>query len=93
MLTTSRSGSQGTKIRVENIHYELTQEDLEGLFGKIGPVARLDLLYDNAGRSEGVAYVTYDRHDHAEEAVEQFDRANAKGRLVLLSAWLMCNNF
>jgi len=77
--------TRGTKVRVENIHYELTEEDLEGLFTKIGPVLKLDLVYDRAGRSEGVAYVTYDRRDDAEESVRQFDRANAKGQPIRLS--------
>ncbi|KAJ1333068.1 THO complex subunit 4 [Microdochium nivale] len=77
--------SRGSKIRVENIHYELTEEDLEGLFTKIGPILKLDLLYDRAGRSEGVAYVTYEHRDDAEESVRQFDRANAKGQPIRLS--------
>ncbi|KXJ88229.1 hypothetical protein Micbo1qcDRAFT_166868 [Microdochium bolleyi] len=77
--------SRGSKIRVENIHYELTEEDLEGLFTKIGPILKLDLLYDRAGRSEGVAYVTYERRDDAEESIRQFDGANAKGQPIRLS--------
>jgi THO complex subunit 4 len=37
------------------------------------------LRYDRAGRSEGVAYVTYESKEDAEEAVKQFDGANANG--------------
>lgn len=50
------------------------------LFSRIGPVSKLNLRYDRAGRSEGTAYVTYDRKEHAEEAVRQFDGANANGQ-------------
>ncbi|KAK8088251.1 RNA binding domain-containing protein [Apiospora hydei] len=57
--------ARGTKVKVDNLHYELTQEDLEGLFGKIGDVTKVELLYDRAGRSEGTAYVTYNRSDDA----------------------------
>ncbi|KAH7031583.1 uncharacterized protein B0I36DRAFT_324233 [Microdochium trichocladiopsis] len=77
--------TRGTKVRVENIHYELTEEDLEGLFTKIGPILKLELVYDRAGRSEGIAYVTYDRRDDAEESIRQFDGANAKGQPIRLS--------
>ena len=36
--------------------------------------------YDRAGRSEGLAYVTYSNEDEARIAVEKFDGANANGQ-------------
>ena len=90
--------SKGAKIRVENIHYDLTDDDLsvcsmytrnhpilisfQELFQRIGPVSRLQLRYDRAGRSEGTAYVTYESKEDAQEAVKQFDGANANGELI-----------
>ncbi|KAI1377570.1 RNA-binding domain-containing protein [Hypoxylon crocopeplum] len=77
--------SRGTKVKVENIHYELTEDDLDGLFAKIGPVIKLELLYDRAGRSEGTAFVTYESRNDAVEAIKQYDNANAKGQPIRLS--------
>ncbi|KAK2004698.1 RNA-binding domain-containing protein [Colletotrichum falcatum] len=77
--------SSSAKIRVENIHYELTPEDLEELFNRIGPVVKLDLKYDRAGRSEGVAFVTMESREDALEAVKEFDGANANGQPIRLS--------
>ncbi|KAL3588720.1 hypothetical protein FPOAC2_10879 [Fusarium poae] len=77
--------SKGTKIRVANIHYDLTDDDLSELFQRIGPVSRLQLRYDRAGRSEGTAFVTYERREDAEEAVKQFDGANANGQPIQLT--------
>ena len=57
--------------------FELTEA--QDLFNRIGPVAKLDLLYDRAGRSEGVAYVTYESADDALTAIAEFDGANANG--------------
>ncbi|KAI0391151.1 hypothetical protein F5Y17DRAFT_22685 [Xylariaceae sp. FL0594] len=76
---------RGTKIRVENLHYDLSESDLEGLFSRIGPIIRLELVYDRAGRSEGVAYVTYESRDDAEDAIREFDGANAKGQPIRLT--------
>ncbi|KAI1470263.1 RNA-binding domain-containing protein [Daldinia caldariorum] len=77
--------TRGTKVKVENLHYELTEDDLDGLFNKIGPVIKLELLYDRAGRSEGTAFVTYENRDDAMEAIKQYDNANAKGQPIRLS--------
>ena len=68
------------KIRVDNLHYDLTEEDLYDLFGRIAPVKELRLTYDRAGRSDGTAFVTLDRIADAREAVRQFDGANAIAR-------------
>ncbi|KAH8905437.1 RNA-binding domain-containing protein [Coniochaeta sp. PMI_546] len=77
--------SRGTRIRVENIHYELTEEDLDGLFKRIGPIQNLRLVYDRAGRSEGVAFVTYESHQDAKDAIREFDGANAAGQPIRLT--------
>ncbi|KAI0478550.1 hypothetical protein GGR56DRAFT_327520 [Xylariaceae sp. FL0804] len=76
---------RGTKLKVDNLHYDLSKEDLDGLFSKIGRVLKLELLYDRAGRSEGVAYVTYERRDHATKAIHEFNGANAKGQPIRLN--------
>lgn len=49
----------------------------------------MSLRYDRAGRSEGVAQVSYKHLSDAEIAIREFDGANAKGqpiRLTLLSS-------
>ncbi|KAK1769663.1 hypothetical protein QBC33DRAFT_531543 [Phialemonium atrogriseum] len=77
--------SRGSKIRVDNIHYELTEDDLDGLFNKIGPVERLELRYDRAGRSEGTAFVTYESNQDALRAIREYDGANAAGQPIRLT--------
>jgi len=51
----------------------------QGLFKRIGPIQHLKLVYDRAGRSEGIAYVTYESHQDAKDAIREFDGANAAG--------------
>ncbi|KAI9929934.1 hypothetical protein MW887_011744 [Aspergillus wentii] len=79
------NGPSGSKIRVENIHYDITESDLEELFNQIGPVTNLSLVYDRAGRSEGLAFVTYNRASDARTAISEFDGANAKGQPIRLT--------
>jgi THO complex subunit 4 len=44
----------------------------------------LSLKYDRAGRSEGVAFVTYESSYDAKKAIREFDGANAKGQPIRL---------
>ncbi len=40
------------------------------------------MKYDRAGRSEGTAFVTYESHRDAKEAILEYNNANAAGRLI-----------
>ncbi|KAI9733281.1 MAG: hypothetical protein M1834_003365 [Cirrosporium novae-zelandiae] len=74
------SPDNSAKLRVDNLHYDLTEKELEELFTRIGPVSSLSIRYDRAGRSEGTAYVTYISIQDANEAIRNFDGANAYGQ-------------
>ncbi|KAL4800201.1 hypothetical protein BDV19DRAFT_172550 [Aspergillus venezuelensis] len=80
-----RGASAGTRLRIENLHYDITETDLEELFCRIGSISNVSLVYDRAGRSEGIAYVTYARHSDARTAIAEFDGANAKGQPIRIS--------
>ncbi|KAJ4514348.1 hypothetical protein HRR83_002003 [Exophiala dermatitidis] len=73
------------KLRVDNLHYDLTEEDIYDLFERIAPVMDAKLRYDRAGRSEGVAFVTYQHVADARTAIREFDGANAKGQPIRLT--------
>ncbi|KAI9873392.1 MAG: hypothetical protein M1830_000466 [Pleopsidium flavum] len=75
----------GAKLRVDNLHYDLTEDDLEDLFTRIGPILSVSLRYDRAGRSDGTAFVTYEFLSDARLAIRQFDGANAKGQPIRLT--------
>lgn len=42
-------------------------------------MAKLELRYDRAGRSEGTAFVTYETQRDAEDAIREYNGANAAG--------------
>lgn len=57
----------------------------QSLFNRIAPTLSVQLKYDRAGRSEGIAYVTYERERDARRAIDEFDGANAHGQPIQLS--------
>jgi len=81
----SEQVSTPAKLRVDNLHYDLTEDDLYDLFTRIAPVSDIKLRYDRAGRSDGTAFVTYPNLTDAREAIREFDGANAKGQPIRLT--------
>lgn len=77
--------NRGTTIMISNLYYGLNEDDLEDLFGKVGPITSVKIQYDKSGRSEGYAWVTFEQHDHAMEAVGRFDGKKAAGQVITIN--------
>lgn len=61
-------------IRVTNLPGEMQDSDIKDLFGKIGRISRIFLARDKyTGTSRGYAFVSFDRHDQAQLAVQIFN--------------------
>ncbi|GAB7349801.1 hypothetical protein MBLNU459_g0514t1 [Dothideomycetes sp. NU459] len=81
----AREAAESKTVRAENLHYELSQKDLSDLFGRIGPLQSVRILYDRSDRSQGIAFVTYDYAEDAAVAVREYNGANAMGQPIRLS--------
>ncbi|KAK5695715.1 hypothetical protein LTR17_024439 [Elasticomyces elasticus] len=77
--------STGTKLRVDNIHYDITEEDIRSLFNRKGPLVSVKLLYDRQDRSEGTAFVTYEDPRDARDALKDYDGQNASGQPIRIT--------
>lgn len=42
--------ARATRLRVSNIHYDLTENEVRDLFERIAPVVRFSMRFDRAGR-------------------------------------------
>ncbi|KAK0353982.1 hypothetical protein LTR94_014389 [Friedmanniomyces endolithicus] len=70
----------GVKLRVDNIHYDITEEDIRSLFSRKGPLVSVKLLYDRQDRSQGTAFVIYEDPRDAHDALADYDSQNAQGQ-------------
>jgi len=78
-----RETDKSPKLRIENLHYDVSERELESLFSQIGTIADgPSIKFDKSGRSEGVAWVTYTNSSDAERAKIEFDGAPAKGQFI-----------
>lgn len=73
------------KLTIENLHWDVSEQDLEDLFGSIGPVTKAYIKYDRSDRSTGVAVVVFDNPNHAMQAKNEFDGAKAKGQVISIT--------
>ncbi|KAI9299624.1 hypothetical protein BJ944DRAFT_292243 [Cunninghamella echinulata] len=79
-----RNPSQ-TTILVENIHYNVTEDDLREVFNLAGTVEKCKIQFDKSGRSTGVAKVTFSETEGAEKAIEKFNNIDLDGQPMKIS--------
>lgn len=73
--------SDNSKLYVGNLPFASTAQDLEALFGQVGTVSVVEIIFDKfTGRSRGFAFVTMANGDEAQKAVERFHGHDLEGR-------------
>ncbi|KAJ3412505.1 hypothetical protein HDV05_000643 [Chytridiales sp. JEL 0842] len=76
--------TQPTKsiIRINNLHYNVENGDLEELGAQYGPVSNVRLFYDNTDRPTGEAEITFASKDHAIAAANDLDGVSFDGQVI-----------
>jgi len=76
------------KLYVGNLNYEITDSDLQNLFGPFGTVQSAQVIMDrDTGRSKGFGFVEMNSSDEAEAAITGLhDKENNGRRLTVNEA-------
>ena len=70
-----------TKLYVGNLSFNTTENDLQDLFSKQGPVTEVNLIQDHAtGRPRGFAFVTMATPEGAQAAIQALNGSDFGGR-------------
>ncbi|MBI2814653.1 MAG: RNA-binding protein [Opitutae bacterium] len=78
--------SENNKLYVGNLPFASTAQDLEALFGSVGTVNVVEIIFDKfTGRSRGFAFVTMGNADEAQKAVEKFHGHEMEGRALAVN--------
>src|SRR5262245_26627692 len=71
----------GRKLYVGNLAFDVTNKDLEELFGQAGGCASVAVITDrDTGRSRGFGFVEMNSNGEAQQAIQQFNGHELKGR-------------
>ncbi|MBI2498139.1 MAG: RNA-binding protein [Opitutae bacterium] len=78
--------SDNSKLYVGNLPFASTAQDLEALFGQVGTVSVVEIIFDKfTGRSRGFAFVTMGSAEEAQKAVEKFHGHELEGRALAVN--------
>lgn len=74
------------KLYVGNLSYSTTEEELRGLFEKVGTVVSAVIITDReTGMSKGFGFVEMETDEAAQEAISKLNGTDAKGRTITVS--------
>jgi RNA recognition motif-containing protein len=77
---------ENSKLYVGNLPFASTAQDLEALFGQVGTVSVVEIIFDKfTGRSRGFAFVTMANGDEAQKGVEKFHGYELEGRALAVN--------
>lgn len=79
--TPDSSGVSDTRLYLGNLSYDATEEDLKEVFGGVGSVRNVDIIYDRrTHRPKGFAFINMATVEEAKRAVEILDDQPFMGR-------------
>lgn len=80
MMSSGTPKQPETEILIDNLDYNVTEEDLKMLFSEFGSIKKLSINYSISGRSLGSANLIYARHVSAIKAIKTYNGVPLDGR-------------
>ncbi|XP_064296315.1 polyadenylate-binding protein 1-like [Phalacrocorax carbo] len=71
-----------TNVYIKNFGEDMDDERLEELFGKFGPALSVKVMTDESGKSKGFGFVSFERHEDAQKAVDEMNGKELNGKQI-----------
>lgn len=76
----NRRDNEKTKMIVSNLDYQVTQRDMEELFGEFPDFSKAALHFDSNGRSLGTCELVFRSRSGAQKAIKQYNNVPLDGK-------------
>ncbi|KAI7866262.1 hypothetical protein BDF14DRAFT_1743755 [Spinellus fusiger] len=77
--------NESTELSIENLHYNVTEEDLQELFKIVGQVERTRIQFDRSGRSTGTATVRFTNSADTQKALQKYNNVELDGQAMKIT--------
>ncbi|KAI1298985.1 Protein phosphatase PP2A regulatory subunit B [Mortierella claussenii] len=74
-----------TNVYIKNLDPEVTQDEVEALFTKFGPVTSCVVSTDENGRSKGFGFINFENHEDAKRAVDELHDTEYKEKKLFVT--------
>uniref|UniRef100_A0AAQ4QJJ0 Polyadenylate-binding protein n=1 Tax=Gasterosteus aculeatus aculeatus TaxID=481459 RepID=A0AAQ4QJJ0_GASAC len=71
-----------TNVYIKNFGEDMDDEKLREMFNKYGPALSIRVMTDESGKSKGFGFVSFERHEDAQKAVDDMNGKELNGRQV-----------
>ncbi|XP_043830569.1 polyadenylate-binding protein 1-like [Dromiciops gliroides] len=71
-----------TNVYIKNFGEDMDDNRLTEIFGKFGPALSVKVMTDDCGRSKGFGFVSFQRHEDAQQAVEGMNGKELNGKKI-----------
>ncbi|XP_069478511.1 polyadenylate-binding protein 4 isoform X3 [Ambystoma mexicanum] len=73
-----------TNVYIKNFGDEMDDERLKELFSKYGKTLSVKVMTDPSGKSKGFGFVSFEKHEDANQAVEEMNGKDINGKMVFV---------
>ncbi|KAM5157649.1 polyadenylate-binding protein 1 [Mantella aurantiaca] len=71
-----------TNVYIKNFGEDMDDERLKEMFGKYGPALSVKVMTDDGGKSKGFGFVSFERHEDAQKAVDEMNGKDMNGKAI-----------
>uniref|UniRef100_A0A672M8L4 Polyadenylate-binding protein n=1 Tax=Sinocyclocheilus grahami TaxID=75366 RepID=A0A672M8L4_SINGR len=71
-----------TNVYIKNFGEDMDDEKLREVFNKFGPALSIRVMTDDSGKSRGFGFVSFERHEDAQRAVDEMNGKELNGKQV-----------
>ncbi|XP_053516216.1 polyadenylate-binding protein 4 isoform X4 [Artibeus jamaicensis] len=73
-----------TNVYIKNFGEEMDDESLKELFSQFGKTLSVKVMRDPNGKSKGFGFVSYEKHEDANKAVEEMNGKEISGKVIFV---------